>query len=138
MTMQNPKIGRSEIRRSEFKKEQFKEEFKKRIRQFVLNLIHFIDSLSKDTTGRIIAGQLIRSDTSIGANYFEARAASSKNDFTNFFNHCLKSANESKSWLEILIDAKKCNIQEATKLLKEASEIANIFASSILTLKGKK
>jgi four helix bundle protein len=138
MTMQNSKIERSEIRRSEFKKEQFKEEFKKRIKQFVLNLIQFIDSLSKDTTCKIIASQLVRSGTSIGANYFEARAASSKSDFTNFFNHCLKSANESKFWLEILIDAKKCNIQEANELLKEASELANIFASSILTLKGKK
>ena len=136
--MQNPKIQRSEIHRSELKKEQFKEEFKKRIKRFILNLIQFIDSLSKDTTCKIIANQLIRSGTSIGANYFEARAASSKNDFTNFFNHCLKSANESKFWLEIWIDAKKCNIHEANELLREVSEIANIFASSILTLRGKK
>jgi hypothetical protein len=50
----------------------------------------------------------------------------------------LKSANESKFWLSILIDAKKCNIQNAEMLLKEVSEIANIFASSILTMKGKK
>jgi four helix bundle protein len=130
MTMQNPK--------GEFNKEQFREEFKKRIKEFVLNIIHFIDSLSKDATCKIVANQLLRSGTSIGANYFEARAASSKNDSTNFFNYCLKSANESKFWLEILIDAKKCNEQEANKLLKEVSEIANIFASSILTLKGKK
>ena len=79
----------------------------------------------------------MRSGTSIGANYFEARAASSKIDFTNFFNHSLKSANESKFWLEILIDARKCNSPQANELLKEVSEIANIFASSILTLKGK-
>jgi four helix bundle protein len=72
------------------------------------------------------------SGTSIGANYFEAKAASSKNDFINYFNHLLKSANESK------LDAKKCNIQNAEVLLKEVSEIANIFASSILTMKGKK
>lgn len=61
-----------------------------------------------------------------------------KNDFINYFNHSLKSANESKFWLSILIDAKKCNIQNAEMLLKEVSEIANIFASSILTMKGKK
>ena len=102
------------------------------------HLIQFVDSLSFDTTCKIIADQLIRGGTSVGANYFEARAASSKNDFTNFFNHCLKSANESKFWLELLIDAKKCNIQEANKLLKEVSEMASIFASSILTLNGSK
>lgn len=80
----------------------------------------------------------MRSGTSIGANYFEARAASSKSDFINFFNHSLKSANESKFWLEILIDTKECDSQEASRLLREVTEISNIFASSILTLKGKK
>jgi len=128
MTIQNPKI----------EKEQFKEEFKKRIKQFVLTLIQFLNSLPNSRTCRVIGDQLMRSGTSIGANYFEAKAASSKNDFINFFNHSLKSANESKFWLEILIDVKECNVQEAHKLLKEVTEISNIFASSILTLKGKK
>ena len=128
MTVQNSKCDR----------EQFKEEFKKRIKVFVLKLVSFVDSLSNDKTCRIIGDQLLRSGTSIGANYFEARAASSKNDFINFFNHSLKSANESKFWLEILIETKKCSFQQANELLREASEIANIFASSILTLKGKR
>ena len=126
------------MQNSKFEKEQFKEDFKKRIKQFVLNLIKFIDFLPNDRACKIIGNQLMRSGTSIGANYFEARSASSKNDFTNFFNYSLKSANETKFWIEILIDAKKCDIQEAGELLKEASEIANIFASSILTLKGRK
>lgn len=119
-------------------RDQFKEDFKKRLKMFMVALIRFIDTLTLDRTSRIIADQLLRSGTSIGANYFEARAASSKNDFINFFTHSLKSANESKFWLELLIDAKKCNDQEAKRLLGETSEIANIFASSILTLKGKK
>jgi four helix bundle protein len=119
-------------------KEQFRESFKRRIKQFVLNIVHFVDSLPHDRVCGIISSQLMRSGASIGANYFEARAASSKSDFTNFFNHSLKSANESKFWLEVLIDVKKCNIQEADKLLVEVSEIANIFASSVLTLRGRK
>jgi len=128
MTMQNLKIER----------DRFKEEFRKRIKRFVLGLIQFIDSLPNDRTCRIIGDQLMRSGTSIGANYFEARAASSKNDFINFFNHSLKSANESKFWLEILIDANKCDLNAAQVLLIEAAEIANVLASSILTMKGKK
>lgn len=108
MTMQNPK--------SELKKEQFKEELKKRIKQFILNLIQFIGSLSKDTTCKIIADQLAPSGTSIRANYFEVRAASSKNDFTNFFSA----------------------IGGSTSGRREVSEIANIFTSSIFTMKGKK
>jgi four helix bundle protein len=126
------------IKNQKSDKETFKEEFKKRIYSFILRLIKFVDSLSNDRTSNIIANQLLRSGTSIGANYFEAKGASSKNDFSNFFSHCLKSANESKFWLSILIDTKRCNLQEANELLKEVSEIANIFASSILTMKGRK
>ena len=123
---------------SKSEKEKFKEEFRKRIRKFILDLIKFVDSLPNDRTCRVIADQLIRAGTSIGANYFEARAASSKNDFINFFNHALKSANESKFWFEILLDANKGNSSDARLLFNEVSEIANILASSILTLKGKK
>lgn len=116
----------------------FKEEFNRRIKQFVLDLIRFIDSLPYDRTCGVIAKQLLRSGTSIGANYFEARAASSRHDFTNYFNHSLKSANESRFWLEIPIEAKKCKEERAQTLLREVSEMANIFASSILTLKGRR
>ena len=71
-------------------------------------------------------------------NYFEAKSASSIKDFINFFTHSLKSANESKFWLTILMDANKCDKTEANYLLKETSEIANVLASSIITMKRKK
>jgi four helix bundle protein len=83
----------------------------------------------------------MRSGTRIGANYFEAEAASSKKDYQNFFNHSLKSANESKFWLAILKDANLIPtnlINECNWLLQETKELANIFASSILTMKGKR
>lgn len=121
-----------------FERENSKEEFRQRIKKFTLHLILFADHLPHDRTCQVIGNQLIRSGTSVGANYFEARGASSRNDFTNFFNHSLKSSNETKFWLETLIETEKCNIQEAQSLLREATELANIFASSILTLKGKK
>jgi len=119
-------------------KEKFKKEFKARIYYFILRLVRFIDKLPKDTSSQIFAKQLLRSGSSIGANYIEAQASSSKKDFINFFHHSLKSANESKFWLAILKDTGKGNKQETDELLKELSEIANILGSSILTLKGKK
>lgn len=82
--------------------------------------------------------QIIRSRTTILSNYIEGQAASSKRDFTNFFNHSLKSANESKLWLTLLRDSGRADKEEVDRFLKELSEIANIFASSILTLKGKR
>ncbi len=89
-------------------------------------------------TSRIISGQLLRSATSIGANVIEAQAASSRKDYTNFFNYALKSANECKFWLGLLRDSGQGNKEPVNKLLKETTEIANILATSILTLKGRK
>ena len=116
----------------------FKKEFKKRVYHFVLKLIKFVDNLAKDGSSRIIGDQLLRSGTSIGANYIEAQAASSRKDFTNFFNHSLKSANESKFWLALLRDSGKAEAKNVEMLLQELTEISNVLASSILTLKGKK
>ncbi len=116
-----------------------KKDIKKRTYSLAINCINFIDVLNKKDLGvQVISRQLLRSITSIGANFIEAQAGSTKRDFTNYFNHSLKSANESKFWLELLRDAKKANQEKAEQLLKEVTEIANILASSILTLKGKK
>ena len=82
--------------------------------------------------------QFIRSGTSVLANYIEAQSASSKKDFINFFTHALKSANESKVWLALLRDFEGRDEGELKWLLDELHEIANVLASSILTLKGKK
>ena len=116
----------------------FKSEFKKRLYAWVLRLIKFIDRLPKDSICQVIGKQLLRSGTSILANYIEANSASSKKDFINYFTHSLKSANESKTWLTIFRDIDKGNKQEVNWLLKELIETANIIASSFLTLKGKK
>jgi len=118
-------------------REKFKKEFKTRVYRFILRLVKFIDKLPKDTSSQIFAKQILRSGTSIGANYIEAQASSSKKDFTNFFHHSLKSANETKFWLAILRDTGKCEENEAETLLAELTEIANILGSSILTLKGR-
>jgi four helix bundle protein len=119
-------------------KEKFKAEFKKRVYNWIIYLIRFIDTLPKDTSSKVIAHQLLRSGTSIGANYIEAQAASSKKDFVNFFHISLKSANESKFWLSLLKDSHKGSIKEIEILLKELIEISNILGASILTVKGKR
>ena len=119
-------------------KTKFKNEFKKRLYNFVLRLIKFIDTLPKSSVNDVMGKQLLRSGTSILANYVEANSASSKKDFINFFTHSLKSSNESKVWLTLLRDTHKGNKNELEWLIKELIEIANIIASSILTLKGKK
>ena len=80
----------------------FKNKFKKRLYRFVLTLVKFIDTLAQNSTSSVLGKQLLRSGTSILANYIEAGASSSKRDFINFFTHSLKSANESNVLLALL------------------------------------
>lgn len=116
----------------------FKINLKDRAYQYSLKIIEFLDALPKDTSTQVIAKQLLRAATSIGANIIEAQASSSKRDFTNFFTHSLKSANESLYWLGLLRDAKKIHSPQSEYLLNETKELANILGSSVMTLKGIK
>ena len=119
-------------------KEKFKQEFKRCLYTFALRLIEFLDTLPKENVSKRLGDQLLRSGTSIIANYVEGRAASSRKDFTNFFNIALKSANESKLWLALLRDSKRAKPEDTEWFLAELDEISKIFASSILTLKGRR
>lgn len=118
-----------------------KEEFKSRLFSYVIKLIKFLGSLSKDIVTREIISQLMRSGTSIGANYFEAQSASFRKDYINYFTHSLKSANETKFWLNVCLESKLVpeeKILDCKWLLCETNELARIFASSIVTMKKQK
>ena len=116
----------------------FKNEFKKRVYHFALKVIAFLDALPDDRICRILGDQLLRSATSIGANVAEAEAASSKKDYTNYFSHSLKSANETKFWLGLLKDSGRADKSIVYAILGEVTEISNILGASVLTLKGKR
>ncbi|MEK7142679.1 MAG: four helix bundle protein [Patescibacteria group bacterium] len=112
-------------------------DLKKRAFIFSVEIIGFVEKLSKDRTVYIINDQLLRSATSIGANIIEAQSASSRKDFANFYHFALKSANETKYWLMLLLYTKKCTDKLVRPLLNELDQICKILAKSILTLKGK-
>jgi len=116
----------------------FKEEFKGRVYRFALQIIAFVEELPKGQVSRIISEQLLRSATSIGANVVEAQGAPSRKDYANFFAYALKSANETKFWLGLSRDSNKAEREATDSLLGQVTEIANILAKSILTLRGKK
>lgn len=116
-----------------------KTDLKKRVYLYAINTLKLIDGFDKnDFSANILAKQLLRSATSVGANIIEAQAGSTKRDFTNFFTHALKSANESKFWLGLLRDSGKADKEQVSKLLQETTERGNIIGASILTLKGKR
>ena len=105
---------------------------------FSINVIKFLERLPKERNSRIIADQLLRAATSIGANVIEAKSASSKRDFVKFYEIALKSANETKYWLGLLRDGVEIERTKINPLLKEVQELSSIIASSLLTMKGKK
>jgi len=119
-------------------KEKFKTEFKLRIYRWVLDLVKFLDELPKDIISQKMVDQLFRSGGSIGANYIEAQASSSKKDFINFLHHSLKSSNESKFWLAVLRDTGRADKNKIESLLRELVEISKILGASLITLKGKR
>ncbi len=119
-------------------KEKFKESFKRRLYTFVLKLIDFLDKLPKDNVSNRLSDQLLRSGTSILANYIEGQAASSKKEFTNYFQISLKSCNESKVWFALLRDSNRSKPEIVKWFLDELHELSNILASNVLTLKGKR
>ena len=117
---------------------QFKVEFKKRLYKFILDTVAYIDALPRGMVSEVTGKQLLRSVTSILANYIEGQSASSKKDFINFFNYSLKSANESKVWFAIIRDTRRASKEKTDPLLQELEEISKILASSIITLRKKK
>jgi len=119
-------------------KQRKKKEFKARLYRFILELIKFINQSPRNQVTKVINDQLLRSSTSILANYIEGLSAGSKKEFLVFIQHSLKSANESKVWIALLRDSGYADKQKADFFLKELEEISRIFASTILTLRSKK
>lgn len=109
------------------------ENLKRRTKRFALDIIGLTESLPKDQTCRILAGQLLRCGTSVGANYRAACRAKSTADFISKFGTVEEEADESGYWLELLVDAGKLNQKPAAALIQEASELTTIAVASINT-----
>ena len=116
----------------------FKIEFNKRLIAFSLEIIKLCREIRRDRNLWVIADQLIRSATSIGANVIEAKASSSKLDYLKFFQIALKSANETKYWLILARESLPSLKNQTAMLLREAGEIAKIIGAGVLTMKGKR
>ncbi|MFZ1549112.1 MAG: four helix bundle protein, partial [Microgenomates group bacterium] len=103
--------------------------------QFSENIINLCQKVSKNIITINIVSQLLRSTTSIGANYHEANGASSKKDFKNKIFICKKESKETMYWLQLLSKADNGSIAECRRLWKEAYELTRIFTSIVTTMK---
>lgn len=92
-------------------------------------IIDFAKSLPKNAVTLPLINQLVRAGTSVGANYMEADAASTKKDFRYKISICRKEAKETRHWLRMIARAVPEKKEEARKLWKEAQELVFIFSS---------
>src|SRR5512147_2096321 len=88
-------------------------ELRKRTKQFALRIIHLCDKLPARPVGRVIANQLLRSGTYVGANYRAACRARSTPDFVSKLGVVLEEADESAYWLELIVEG---GVVSSTKL----------------------
>jgi four helix bundle protein len=111
------------------------EELKNRTKHFALRVLRFVDLLPKGRTQDVLAKQLVRAATSVGANYRAACKARSKPDFISKITIVEEEADETQYWLELIAAHEKVDENEITELLTEAMELTAIFTASGKTAK---
>jgi four helix bundle protein len=115
---------------------EFAEAFKKRTKDFTLEIINLYRNLPKTEEARIVGRQLLRSATSVASNYRAACRARSNNEFFAKISIVVEEADETVFWLELLDEAKIIMVDK--KIMKEAKEILAVVSSSRKTLKSKR
>jgi len=104
-------------------------DLEERTAKFGESVIDFSKSLSRTLVTAPLISQLVRAATSVGANYLEADAASTKKDFQYKISLCRKEAKETRHWLRMVAHAIPEKRDEARKLWKEAQELVFIFSA---------
>jgi len=112
------------------------DELKQRTRRFGVAVIRLCRSIPRTYEARVIARQLVRSGTSIGANYYSACRARSRPEFLSKLNIVLEEADETLYWLDLLIESDLISPAKVQSLRNEANELVAIFVASLRTAKG--
>jgi four helix bundle protein len=101
-------------------------------------IIKICKNLDKTEINRHISNQLLRSGTSVGANYEEACGAQSKADFIHKLQIVLKEIKESMYWLKLIYQSETLKTEKIKKAINETEQISNIIGKSLVTAKRKK
>ena len=113
-------------------------DLKQRTKLFALRIIKLFTSLPKTAEAQVIGKQVLRSGTSVGAEYREACRSRSSAEFISKIQSRLQELDETAYWLELLVEGGLIKPAKLNSLQKEADELTAIFVSSARTAKGKK
>jgi four helix bundle protein len=113
------------------------EQLRERTKAFALRIVRLFRALPRAVEAQVIGKQLLRSGTSVAANYRAACRARSKAEFMAKIGIVLEEVDESVLWIEMLIDAEILKKQRVDQLLNEARQLTAIFTASRQTAKQK-
>ena len=108
---------------------------KNRTKQFAIRIVKLFRALPKTDEARIIGKQVMRSGTSIAANYRAVCRARSNAEFISKIGIVVEEADETVFWLELLVEPEIISIQKMESLINEANELLAVFAASQITAK---
>ncbi len=119
------------------KQELPRQDLGKRTKDFALRIIRLYAALPKTTEAQVIGKQLLRSGTSVGAHYREARRAKSDADFVSKIEGALQELDETAYWLELLGDSSILKPERLRPLAQEVEELIAMFVTMVKKVKGK-
>jgi len=108
-----------------------------RTKLYARRIIRLVYALPKNTVAQVLGTQVLRSGTSVGANYREASRARSRAELIAKMGDCLKELSESEYWLELLSEEKIVPAEKLSPLLAETRELTAIFVTSIKTARSR-
>jgi four helix bundle protein len=111
-------------------------ELQSRTKTFAVQIIRFYLTLPQSDVVRIIGRQLLRSGTSVAANYRAVCRSKSQSDFISKMGTVVEETDETLLWLELLIEAGLAGKDQTKTMLAETAELLKIFAKSLLTAKS--
>src|SRR5207237_9706046 len=111
--------------------EQVKVNLRERTKDFALSVVRMFSALPKTTEAQILGRQVLRSGTSIGANYREAYRGRSRAEFIAKCGDCLRDIQETAYWLELLVAADIASFDDLSSLRQECDELTAIFVSIV-------
>jgi four helix bundle protein len=114
-----------------------REEFQSRTKQFALRVIRLAGALPTSRSAEVIARQMIRSATSVGANYRAACRAKSSADMINKLKIVEEEADETSYWLELVVESELMTAERVSDLMVESNEIVAMTVASIKTLRKR-
>ena len=123
--------------RDEGKKTDGRVDLRVRTKQFALRVIRLFSALSRTAEAQVIGKQLLRSGTSVGANFREAHRARSDAEFVSKVGECLKELDESAYWMELLIEAEIVANNRLAPLLEECNELIAVLTTIAKKVKSK-